>query len=60
MGATYSDPKYNCTMLMLLGYYLMEDMISESVSGTFEIVGGILNGPILLPMSTLELESLFR
>ena len=30
----------------------MEDMISESVSGTFEIVGGILNGPILL-MSTL-------
>ena len=31
----------------------MEDMISESVSGTFEIVGGILNGPILLPMSII-------
>ncbi len=44
---------YVATVLaaMLLGYYLMEDMISESVSGTFEIVGGILNGPILLPMS---------
>ena len=44
---------YVATVLaaMLLGYYLMEDMINESVSGTFEIVGGILNGPILLPMS---------
>ncbi len=40
---------YVATVLaaMVLGYYLLEDMTLTS----FEVVGGIINGPILLPMA---------
>ena len=40
---------YVATVLaaMLLGYYLLEDMVSNS----FDLIGGIDDGPILLPMA---------
>ena len=44
---------YVATVLaaMVLGYYVIEDMMAAKVDSGFEIIGGILNGPILLPMA---------
>tara|TARA_B100001250_G_scaffold93946_1_gene78319 strand:+ start:22387 stop:24663 length:2277 start_codon:yes stop_codon:yes gene_type:complete len=44
---------YVATVLaaMVLGYYVIKDMTDAVAQNSFEIVGGILNGPILLPMA---------
>ena len=43
---------YVATVLaaMVLGYYVIKDTTAAAVNNGFEIIGGILNGPILLPM----------
>jgi len=43
---------YVATVLaaMVLGYYVIRDMADAVVSSGLEIIGGISNGPILLPM----------
>ena len=44
---------YVATVLaaMVLGYYVIKDMAEAVSQNGFEIIGGILNGPILLPMA---------
>ena len=44
---------YVATVLaaMVLGYYVIEDMLAATINTNFQIIGGILNGPILLPMA---------
>ena len=44
---------YVATVLaaMVLGYYVIKDMTSAVFNDGFEITGGIINGPILLPMA---------
>ncbi len=44
---------YVATVLaaMVLGYYVIEDMLAATIDTNFQIIGGILNGPILLPMA---------
>ena len=44
---------YVATVLaaMVLGYYVIEDMMAATIDTNFQIIGGILNGPILLPMA---------